>query len=93
MMPPHRRSIRCKVLEGFWKLDRVRPSSSCYQPLQVRWNAFLVLDLGLDILGGVTGLDLKSDGLGRRGLHEDLHVGVCCSATSLKTEKTAQLGL
>jgi hypothetical protein len=51
------------------------------------------LDLGLDILGGVTGLDLKSDGLGRRGLHEDLHVGVCCSATSLKTEKTAQLGL
>lgn len=34
-----------------------------YQPLLVRWDAFLVLDLGLDILDGVTGLDLKSDGL------------------------------
>jgi hypothetical protein len=55
-----------------------------YQPLLVRWDAFLVLDLGLDILDGVTGLDLKSDGLARQGLHEDLHVGICQSAASLK---------
>lgn len=49
------------------------------QSLLVRGDAFLVLDLGLDILDGVTGLDLKSDGLARQGLHEDLHVGVCCT--------------
>lgn len=34
-----------------------------YQPLLVRWDAFFVLDLGLDILVGVTGLDLKRNGL------------------------------
>ena len=55
-----------------------------YQPLLVRWDAFLVLDLGLDILDGVTGLDLKSDGVVCQGLHEDLHVGICQSAASLK---------
>ncbi|KAL0610459.1 hypothetical protein AAY473_020230 [Plecturocebus cupreus] len=43
------------------------------QPLLVRRDAFLVLDLGLDILNGVTGLDLKGDGLTSQGLHEDLH--------------------
>ena len=48
-----------------------------YQPLLVNWDAFLVLDLDLDILDGVTGLDLKSDGLACQGLHEDLHVGLC----------------
>ncbi|KFP74356.1 hypothetical protein N311_02483, partial [Apaloderma vittatum] len=43
------------------------------QPLLVRGNAFLVLDLGLDILNGVTRLHLKGDGLARQGLHKDLH--------------------
>ncbi|KFQ50650.1 hypothetical protein N333_09348, partial [Nestor notabilis] len=43
------------------------------QPLLVRGNAFFVLDLGLHILNGVTGLNLKSDGLASQGLHEDLH--------------------
>ena len=31
------------------------------------------LDLGLDILDGVGGLDLEGDGLAGEGLHEDLH--------------------
>ncbi|KFU89570.1 hypothetical protein M959_10157, partial [Chaetura pelagica] len=43
------------------------------QPLLVGGNAFLVLDLGLDIFNGVTGLHLQGDGLACQGLHEDLH--------------------
>ena len=44
------------------------------EPLLIGRDALLVLDLGLDILNGVAGLDVKSDGLSRKGLHEDLHV-------------------
>jgi len=33
------------------------------QALLVRWNAFFVLNLGLDVVDGVGGLDLKGDGL------------------------------
>ena len=43
------------------------------QTLLVRRDAFLVLDLGLDILNGVRGLDLESDGLAGEGFHKDLH--------------------
>ena len=57
--------------------------ASKYQPLLVRWDAFLVLCHGLDILGSVTGLVLKSDGLTHQGLHKDLQAGVH-TATSLK---------
>ncbi|KAH8171042.1 hypothetical protein LIA77_09823 [Sarocladium implicatum] len=49
------------------------------QALLVRGNALLVLDLRLDIVDGVGGLDLKSDGLasdcGIGHLDEDLHDG------------------
>jgi hypothetical protein len=31
--------------------------------LLVRWNAFLVLNLALDVVDSIAGLDLKSDGL------------------------------
>ncbi|BAT01542.1 Os07g0489650, partial [Oryza sativa Japonica Group] len=44
------------------------------QPLLVRRDTFLVLDLGLDIVDGVAALDLEGDGLPRQGLHEDLHL-------------------
>ena len=44
------------------------------QPLLVRGDALLVLDLGLDVLDGVGGLDLKGDGLASEGLDEDLHL-------------------
>ena len=40
------------------------------QALLVRRNALLVLNLGLDIVDRVRGLDLKGDGLARKGLHE-----------------------
>jgi hypothetical protein len=36
-------------------------------------SPLLVLNLGLDIVDGVAGLDLKGDGLACEGLHEDLH--------------------
>ena len=48
--------------------------SSKDQPLLIRWNTLLVLDLGLDILDGVRGLHLEGDGLPGEGLHEDLHL-------------------
>merc|ERR1719232_15944 len=44
------------------------------QPLLIRRDALLVLDLGLDILDGITGLDLEGDGLAREGLDENLHL-------------------
>ena len=56
------------------------------QPLLVRGDALLVLDLGLHILDGVRGLDFEGDGLACEGLHEDLH-------TSPKTENEMEGGL
>jgi hypothetical protein len=43
------------------------------QPLLIRGNALLVLDLGLDVLDGVRRLNLEGDRLAREGLDEDLH--------------------
>ena len=43
------------------------------QPLLVRRDALLVLDLLLDVLDGVRRLDVQRDGLPRERLHEDLH--------------------
>jgi hypothetical protein len=45
------------------------------QTLLIRWNAFLVLDLGLDVVDGIGRLHLKGDGLAGQGLDEDLHDG------------------
>jgi len=44
------------------------------QTLLVWGDSFLVLDLALDIVNGVAGLDLKGDGLARQGLDENLHL-------------------
>merc|ERR1712176_73537 len=43
------------------------------ESLLVWRNTFFVLDLGLDVLDGVCGLDIKSDGLTSQSLDEDLH--------------------
>merc|ERR1711874_464466 len=43
------------------------------EPLLVRWDSLLVLDLGFNILDGVAGFYLQSDGLPSESLHEDLH--------------------
>merc|ERR1712213_171609 len=45
--------------------------SSKDQSLLVWGNAFLVLDLGLDILNGVRRLDLQGDGLASESLNKD----------------------
>ena len=44
------------------------------EPLLVRRDALLVLDLGLHVVDGVRGLHLQRDRLPRQGLHEDLHL-------------------
>jgi hypothetical protein len=44
--------------------------SSEDQSLLVRGNSLLVLNLGLNIVDGIGGLDLKGDGLARKGLDE-----------------------
>ena len=43
------------------------------ETLLVRWDALLVLDLGLDVVDGVGALDFEGDGLASQRLHEDLH--------------------
>ncbi|CAH2071721.1 unnamed protein product, partial [Thlaspi arvense] len=43
------------------------------QPLLVRGNAFLILNLSFDIVNGVGALDFKGNSLAGKGLHEDLH--------------------
>merc|ERR1712151_728625 len=68
-------------MEGALLLDVVVGESSSVlellasedQSLLIWGNAFLVLDLSLDILNGVRGLDLEGDGLASQGLDEDLH--------------------
>jgi hypothetical protein len=47
--------------------------SSEDEALLVWGDALLVLDLGLDVLDGVGGLDIKSDSLAGESLHKDLH--------------------
>merc|ERR1719188_1215696 len=69
-------------MEGAFLLDVVIGKSSSVlellssedQPLLVWGNAFLILNLGLHVLNGIRGLDLKSDGFPSKGLNEDLHI-------------------
>merc|ERR1711997_621640 len=53
------------------------------QSLLIRWDSFLILDLGFYILDGITGLHLQGDGLPRQGLHKDLHVEASTAGTGL----------
>ena len=39
----------------------------------VSFRTFLILDLGLNLLDGVTRLNLEGDGLSSESLDEDLH--------------------
>jgi len=43
------------------------------QPLLIWGDPLLVLDLRLDILNSVRGLDLEGDGLSSQGFDKDLH--------------------
>merc|ERR1719284_11321 len=60
--------------------------SSEDESLLIWGNTFFVLDLGLDVLDGVCGLNIKSDGLTSQGLDEDLH-------TTSKSEDEMESGL
>ena len=53
--------------------------------LLVRWDALLVLNLGLDVVNCVRRLHLKGDSLTRKGLHENLHLKT--AATTLGSWK------
>ena len=44
------------------------------QTLLIRWDTFLVLDLLLYILDGITGLYIECDGLTRQSFYENLHL-------------------
>ena len=63
------------------------------QALLIRWDPLLVLDLGLDIINGVTGLDVEGDGLARQGLHEDLHGFAICEFRDLFEQTPWEDGL
>ena len=75
MVPPICTTARCGagVLQLLARED---------EALLVGGDALLVLDLGLDSVDGVGGLDFKSDGLAGKGLNENLHfilrVVDCC---------------
>merc|ERR1719364_566619 len=68
-------------VEGGLLLDVViRKSSAVLQLLSsedksllIWWDTLLILDLGLNVLDGVSWLDIKGDGLTSQGLDEDLH--------------------
>merc|ERR1712180_441447 len=68
-------------MEGGFLLDVVVTQSSTIfqllssedQTLLIWWDSFFVLDLGLDVVDGVTGLNLKGDCLTSQGLDKDLH--------------------
>ena len=47
--------------------------SSKDETLLIWGDAYLVLDLGLDVFDGVRGLDIESDGFSGKGLDENLH--------------------
>ena len=56
------------------------------EALLVRGDAFLILNLGLDLLNGVARFDFESDGLSSEGLDENLH-------TSAQTQYQVKGGL
>ena len=45
------------------------------ETLLIRRDSFLVLDLGLDIIDGIGGFDVQSDGLPSKSFYEDLQEG------------------
>ena len=47
--------------------------SSENEALLIGGDAFLVLDLGLDVIDCIGRLHLEGDGLAGKGLHKDLH--------------------
>ena len=44
------------------------------ETLLIRWDTFLILDLGLYVVNGIRRLNIKGDGLPGEGLNKDLHL-------------------
>merc|ERR1712012_495098 len=89
-IPPRRRN---QMQSGFLLDVVVREGAAIFklftskdQPLLVWGNAFLVLDLSLDIFNGVRWFNLKSDSLASQGLDKNLH-------TTSQSEYQVQSGL
>ena len=61
------------------------------QTLLIRGDALLVLDLRLDVVDGVAGLDIECDGLTREGFDEYLHG--CSKLLILLRPPTATLSM
>lgn len=59
------------------------------QALLVRWDSFLVLDLGLDIVDGIRRLHLEGDGLARQGLYDCVVVNGVARLVEIATYKSA----
>ena len=62
------------------------------ETLLIRGDALLVLDLGLDVLDRVGGLDLEGDGLASQSLDEDLHGDCSLKQRTLSLSGFAELG-
>jgi len=60
--------------------------SSENKTLLIRWDTFLILNLGLYVVDGVRWLYIQSDGLSSKGLYKNLH-------TSTKTKYQVKGGL
>ena len=67
------------VLEGAVVLELLAGED---EALLIWWDSLLVLDLRLDVVYGIRGLNLKGDGLAGESLDEDLHIKT--SSTSKK---------
>jgi hypothetical protein len=82
-----------KLANGELKLTVIGKGSTVFQLLSgenesllIRGNTLLVLDLALDIIDGIGGLDFEGNGLSSQGLDKDLH-------TSSQSEDKVEGGL
>ena len=81
MLPP---SLSARLEDGTAWPDVVVAESAAVlkllasedESLLIGRDSFLVLDLGLDVLNGVRGLNVQGDGLAGQSLDEDLHLVV-----------------
>ena len=54
-------------------IDLLQRKPSLRPLFLLRWDSFLVLNLGLDVFSGVTGFNIQNESHACRSLHENLH--------------------
>ena len=62
------------------------------EALLIRGDALLILDLGLDVLNGIVGLNLEGNGLAGEGLDEDLHNQILLNVTNARSVRKGEKG-